>query len=183
MNEQNGTAAALAPAKVYTPEEIRAEAARAIESIRNAARPVERFARSGKDELVILILSDLDPEGESIAETFAESMRFEFEIEQRVRAVRVALTREQVERFQLVSKQKAKAKSSRRKGFVERHGSDVVYELEALAPEIMQRELARAIDNELDIDAFNREIEQEKQDAAELESTRRAIVAMLRGGA
>lgn len=37
-----------------------------------------RFKKSGKEKLILLILSDHDPEGWDIAETFAKSMRDDF---------------------------------------------------------------------------------------------------------
>src|SRR5262249_55952988 len=35
----------------------------------------KRFRRSGKEQLILLVLSDFDPEGEDIAHSFARSMR------------------------------------------------------------------------------------------------------------
>lgn len=40
----------------------------------------DRYRRSGKAKLVMLFLSDHDPEGWDIAETFAKSMRDDFKI-------------------------------------------------------------------------------------------------------
>jgi hypothetical protein len=133
----------------------------------------QRFQRSGKANLVIIFLSDFDPEGEDIAHSFARSMRDEFFIDNVV-PIKAALTAEQVEQFDLPPQMKAKAGSSRRKGFVERHGDDV-FELEALAPEELQRILRDAIDSVLDIEAYNAEIDAEKQDAAYLETMRRRV--------
>ncbi len=60
----------------------------------------ERFQRSGKDKLVLLIATDFDPDGEEIAASFARSMRDDFGIED-VAPIKVALTAEQVQRFNL----------------------------------------------------------------------------------
>ncbi len=58
---------------------------------------------------------------------------------------------------------RAKAGSSNYKKFVSRHGEDV-YELEAVAPKILQDILRNAILSVIDIDALNREKEQERDD-------------------
>ncbi|MGA2584920.1 MAG: ParB N-terminal domain-containing protein [Tepidisphaeraceae bacterium] len=63
----------------------------------------QRFKTSGRAHLVILLLSDFDPDGEGIAQSFARSMRDDFGIaEDRIRAVKVALTSEQVKRFKMM---------------------------------------------------------------------------------
>src|SRR5262249_5543179 len=54
-----------------------------------------RFRASGKSRLIVLILSDFDPEGEDIAHSFARSMRDDFCINEVV-AMKVCLTYEQV---------------------------------------------------------------------------------------
>jgi hypothetical protein len=56
----------------------------------------QRFQKSGKDKLVLICLSDFDPEGEDIAETFARSLRDEFDIED-IKPVKAALTARQVQ--------------------------------------------------------------------------------------
>ena len=55
----------------------------------------KRFQDSGKEKLVLIILSDFDPSGEEIAHSFARSMRDDFGIEN-VSAIRAGLTLEQV---------------------------------------------------------------------------------------
>ena len=40
----------------------------------------QRFKCSGKAQLVLLVLSDFDPEGEDIGHSFARSMRDDFRI-------------------------------------------------------------------------------------------------------
>lgn len=134
----------------------------------------ERFLASGKEKLVLLVLSDLDPEGDDIGHSFARSMRDDFGIGDIV-PIKVALTREQVRDLNLPPLMKAKQGSSRRKGFVDRHGSDNVYELEAVPPATLQQILRDAIRSVLDMDAYNREVEAEKADAAELSRLRRQV--------
>jgi ParB-like chromosome segregation protein Spo0J len=137
----------------------------------------ERFRRCGKERLILLVLSDFDPEGEDIGRSFAQSMRDDFGIDNIV-PIKVALTGEQVELLNLPPNLTAKETSSRRKRFVERHGENV-FELEAIPPATLQQYLRGAIENVIDLDAYNAEVEREKQDAAYLDTVRRQAHAVL----
>ena len=134
-------------------------------------RIAERYRRSGKRRLVLLVMSDFDPEGEDIPHSLARSMRDDFGIDN-VAAYKVGLTAEQVKRLDLPPQLKAKRSSARYKGFIRKHGSDDVYELEAVSPEQLQEWLSEAIDAALDTDAFNAELDAERQDAAALAGVR-----------
>ncbi len=133
----------------------------------------QRFKRSGKDQLVILAVSDFDPEGEDIAHSFARSLRDDFGVKDVV-PIKVALTARQVTEMRLPPGMKVKKKSSRAKKFTGLYG-DNVYELEAVPPDRLQEILREAIDGVLDIEAYNQEIDAEKEDAAHLENLRRRI--------
>jgi hypothetical protein len=133
----------------------------------------QRFRRSGKDKLILLELSDFDPEGEDIAHSFARSLRDDFGIAA-IEPIKVALTAEQVEELRLPPVMQAKRSSSRYQGFVEQHGQNV-FELEAVPPDQLQAILRQAIDRVLDVAAFNAEIDGEKHDAAYLAGLRRAL--------
>lgn len=135
----------------------------------------QRFRRSGKQNLVILIVSDFDPDGEEIAHSFARSMRDDFGI-QDIQAIKVALTAEQVQRFNLPPTMKAKKTSTNYARFRAEHGANA-YELEALEPEALQKLVTDAVDAVIDRNAFNAELDQEKQDAVELEGTRERLLA------
>jgi hypothetical protein len=144
----------------------------------------ERFGKSGKDRLVLLLLSDFDPDGEEIAHSFARSMRDDFGIA-KIEPIKVALTTDQVEEFDLPPAMKAKKRGADEEGyqgiaktFVDKHG-DNVWELEALPPETLQRVLREAIDDVIDVEALNHEIDQEKADAAKLEGVRRVMLKTL----
>jgi hypothetical protein len=133
----------------------------------------QRFKASGKDRLILLIASDFDPDGEAICNAFARSLRDDFHVPA-TDAIKVALTAEQVMRFNLPPDLVAKPKSVNYKKFVSKYGT-AVSELEALPPRVLQSELRAAIDSVLDHDAFNAEIEEEKQDSAGLENIRRQV--------
>jgi hypothetical protein len=136
-----------------------------------------RYYRSGKEELVLLFLSDFDPEGEDIPHSFARSMRDDFGIREIV-PVKVALTADQVEEMDLPPQMKAKETSSRAAKFTERHGNDV-FELEAIPPDRLQGLLTEVIDGVLDVDAYNHEVEEEKKEAAYLAGVRRRLLELM----
>jgi hypothetical protein len=136
-----------------------------------------RFQESGKDRLVLLILSDFDPDGEEIAHSLARSLRDDFDIEN-IEAVKVALTPDQVADHHLPPMMKAKTGSRNYGRFKKSHGEDV-FELEALEPEVLQELLTTAIDSVIDTDAFNQELDQEKRDATFLEGVRRMVQDVL----
>ena len=150
---------------------------RGYSSLPPRKKMAERFQQGGKERLVILMLSDFDPEGEDIAHSFARSMRDDFDIKN-ILPIKVALTADQVEEMDLPLQMKAKEGSSRYAGFVKKHGDDV-FELEAVPPAELQQILGQAIDRELDVKAYNAEIDAEKQDAARLEGIRRGIMASM----
>jgi hypothetical protein len=140
---------------------------------------VERFERSGKEKLVLLMLSDLDQDREEIAHSFARSLRDDFWLkDSQIQAIKVGLTKAQVNELGLPPKMLAKKTSSNYKRFLEQHGR-YAYELEAVDPSTLQQMLERAIESVIDRDAFNAEIEAEKADAAFLEAQRAAILTML----
>jgi hypothetical protein len=138
-----------------------------------------RFRKSGKERLVLLVMSDFDPEGQDIPHSFARSLRDDFGIHN-IEPIKVALTHDQVDRLRLPPQMKAKASSSRYHRFASEHGDDV-YELEAVAPDQLQELLRDAIDSVIDVDAFNTEIEAEKRDATHLDAVRRTVHDMLKG--
>jgi hypothetical protein len=137
----------------------------------------KRFRDSGKSRLIVLVMSDFDPEGEDIAHSFARSMRDDFGVASIV-AKKVCLTHEQVLERDLPQTFDIKKNSSRYKKFAKKYG-DRAHELEALPPEERSRLLTEAIDSVLDIDAYNAEVKAEQEDAARIAVMRAKAVAAL----
>jgi hypothetical protein len=136
---------------------------------------VRRFAESGKEKLVLLALSDFDPDGEEIAHSFARSLRDDFDIDQdRIIRVKVALTLQQVEALELPPIMSAKEGSANYERFIEAYGTQV-HELEAVPPAELQRLLEEAIVAVLDVDRFNAEVEAERPDASYLAVARNSM--------
>jgi hypothetical protein len=138
----------------------------------------QRFKESGKQKLVVLLISDFDPDGEQIAESFARSMRDDFGISN-IHPIKVGLTKEQVRKYKLPVGGQAKPGSPNYAKFVKKFGTDV-YEVEALDPIELQSILQRTIDSVIDIPAFNREVAAEKRDSVYLEGVRRTVCDLLK---
>jgi hypothetical protein len=142
-------------------------------------RMYDRWKESGKDKLIILVLSDFDPEGEDIPHSFAMSMRDDFGIpEWRIRTKKVCLTHGQVLERGLPENYDIKRKGSRYKKFKHKYGESV-YELEAFPEADLSGLLTDAIDEVLDIDAFNAELDAEAEDAEKIEALRKKVAPLL----
>jgi hypothetical protein len=138
----------------------------------------DRYRESGKAKLAILFLSDHDPEGWNIAESFAKSMRDDFGVEDVV-AVKVALKPEQVRQLGLPPNSDAKPSSSRFKKFAAQFGP-AAYELEAVPPDTLRRWLDEAVRSVIDIGRFNDQVEAEKHDAATVAAFKHASIDYLK---
>lgn len=139
----------------------------------------ERFRKSGKDRLALVIVSDFDPEGEDLAALLPRSLTDEFNVKD-VFPVKAALTSKQVTDLRLPPKLTAKSTSSRRNAFVAQHGENI-FELEAVEPRRLQQLVRNGIESVLDIELFKREQENERRDAAELAAIRRQIQTGIAG--
>jgi hypothetical protein len=127
----------------------------------------DRYLRSRKEKLVILVVSDLDPTGDAIAADLLKSFRRDFGIED-VEVYKVALTIEQVREFDLAPSMEAKPKSPTYRAFVRKYGITDAYELEALAPSDLVAILKDAIEQVIDLDLFNQELAAEEADSAKI---------------
>lgn len=132
-----------------------------------------RFRRSGKSKLVVLIVSDFDPDGEMIAESFGRSMRDDFKLAD-VHPIKVALNADQVKEYHLPPGGPAKKTSTNYKRFVGKYGKQS-WELEALPPDDLQEIVREAILSVIDVDAYNDEVEREEEDAKFLEGVRKTV--------
>ena len=176
IGEKNTIASTIQP--VASEYRIPMTIGRGYCSLRPRHDLVKRFRKSGKSKLVLLIVSDFDPDGEEIAHSFARSIRDDFGVEE-IEPVKVALTFDQVKRLDLPPAGKAKGRAGQAKKFIDKY-SDDVWELEALPPVTLQDILRNAIDSVIDIEAFNYEIDREKEDAVDLEGMRKVVISTLR---
>lgn len=141
-----------------------------------------RFRQSGKARLVLLMLTDFDPDGDEIAASFARSLRDDFNI-QSIHAVKVALTTEDVQAYDLPSDMDAKVSSPNYQKFLKKYGSTKVVELDAAPVKLLQSKLREAIKSVIDVAEFNAQIEQEAQDSAHIQAHRQIVFEAINGRA
>jgi hypothetical protein len=135
---------------------------------------VERFRASGKGNLILLILSDFDVAGQTIAHSFAESIRDDFGVDE-VYARKVALTHAQVRERDLphgVPVKKPRNKEGEihenYQRFIKAYGN-YGYELEALSPEERARLIDEAIREVMDLDVFEEQVAAQRADLRRIE--------------
>lgn len=143
----------------------------------------ERYEDSEKKRLIVIVLSDYDPEGEMIPQVGGRTLRDDFLVmSSDLTIIKAGVTREQIERYNLPKQNFAKESSSNHKWFVDRNGGDdSVYELEALDPADMLRDFETVIMSVIDIDLFNREVEIERQESAEVLAIRKKMIEAMKG--
>ncbi len=139
----------------------------------------KRFRQSGKEKLVLLMLTDFDPDGEEIASSFARSLRDDFGL-RNIYPVKVALTAEDIAENDLPSDMDAKVSSPNYMKFIAQHGTKVV-ELDAAPVKLLQAKLRDAIHSVIDVAEYNGQIDMEKQDAAHIEAHRQVVFDAIRG--
>jgi len=133
---------------------------------------VDRFCDSGRENLVVIVVSDFDPEGEDIPSSFGVSLRDDFGVSaDRLRIIKAALTADQVRSMDLHEGQLSKESSSRYRRFVAIHG-DRAWELESLTADQLREIVEAAIRGVLDLKAFEAEVDRERQEQSELETKR-----------
>jgi ParB-like chromosome segregation protein Spo0J len=139
----------------------------------------QRYKRFGKEKLIILAVSDLDPDGDAIAHSLGQRLRDDFRV-RKVEIIKCALTMRQVRELRLPKKyERAKTGSSNYDRFVRAYKTDYVWELEALNPKTLQKLLADSIDHVVDRQAFNAEVRQERADAAHNAAVREIVLRTL----
>lgn len=136
---------------------------------------VDRFRKSAREKLVLIVVSDFDPEGEDIPSSFGVSLRDDFHMpESQLHIVKAALTAEQVRTMKLHEGQLSKESSSRYQRFVQAHGKRA-WELESLTPEQLREIVEAVIRGVLDLGAFEAEVQQEQKEQQELSEKRRKL--------
>lgn len=139
-----------------------------------------RFRQSGKARLVLLMMTDFDPDGDEIAASFARSLRDDFNI-QFIHAVKVALTSDDVRTYDLPSDMDAKVSSPNYQKFLKKYGSTKVVELDAAPVKLLQSKLREAIESVIDVVEFNAQCQLEQEDAANIEAHRQVVFDSIQG--
>lgn len=143
---------------------------------------VQRFRKSGKDKLVVVIVSDLDPAGMTIAQSFGRSLRDDFGVEDdRLVCVKAALTKEQVDTLGLPPGGNVKLGAATAKEYIRRYGQHV-WELEAVPITTLQQIVRDALLSVMDADRLNSEQRKEHEEARQLEGYRTAVLRQFEHG-
>jgi hypothetical protein len=153
---------------------------RGYSSIDPVKQMADRYRKSGKEKLILLIMSDFDPEGEDIANVLPATLCRDFAIpEWRICCKKVCMTWDQVQARNLPENREAgKETSARYKNFVRKYGPHF-YELETLPMEERSRMLEDAIVEVMDVDAYNREIGIEADECAKIMALKNKIGPMI----
>ncbi len=138
----------------------------------------KRFSRSGRKRMTLIIVSDYDPEGLELADDAIRSLSQLWDIP--VDGHRIAVNREQVDELGLADDfNPAKTTSSRFTKFVERTGGSKTWEVESLEPDYLVDQIKAAIEANMDMELYERVVNQELRDCAELRKIRRQIAGEL----
>jgi hypothetical protein len=142
----------------------------------------QRFKRSKKESLVILVVSDLDPAGEAIVQNWHDDLIDDHGIRaERLQVYRAGLTMERVDELDLSPSHDTDEKDITTKvAYEAKYRTTDAWELEAMEPADLQRTLVEDIDSVLDADAYNAELELEKADAVDIAAKRAAVIEFLR---
>jgi hypothetical protein len=166
---------------ITEPYQIPTSSGRGFNSIDPWHDLYQRYRRSGKQRLIVIILSDFDPEGEMIPQVGGRTLRDDFGVED-LTIIKAGVTPEQIATYNLPPMNFAKESSSNYDWFVKRNGGDDrVYELEAINPPDMLADLDKVCRGVLDIDLFNREVGEERNEAGYLEVARKTVRDALKG--
>jgi len=137
---------------------------------------VNRWKKSGKDKLVVVIVSDFDPAGQTIAESFGRSLRDDFDVpKDRLAVIKAALTMDQIKRMGLPPAMVVKEKSPTAKDFMAKYGNQV-WELEAVPPDELIELVEDVLHGIMDFDLINAEKQKHKEDTVRLSAYRKAIL-------
>jgi len=142
----------------------------------------QRFWRSKKESMVVLVVSDLDPAGEAIVQNMYDDLIDDHRIyPSQLQVYRAGLTMERVDELDLTPSYDTDEKDITTKAAYEaKYGTTDAWELEAMEPADLQRTLVEDIDQVIDIEAYNAELELERTDAVEIAAKRAAVIEFLR---
>jgi len=171
--EKNTVASALRPvAEKYT---MCMTSGRGYSSLPPRKGMVDRFRESGREKLIVIVVSDFDPEGQDIPNAFGLSLRDDFDIEpERLVIIKAALTHQQTQELDLHQGQIAKDESARYDRFVDAYG-ERCWELESVPTDTLREIVEANIRRTIDLDAFNDELAKQTQEQKELNEHRRRV--------
>jgi len=128
---------------------------------------------------VMLYFGDFDPSGNEMLETMQMTLEDEMDISD-ISFKRVALTRQDIVEHNLPHNPDAlKTTDTRAKRHMLRYGNLAV-ELDALRPDLLQDKIRRAIEFELDMDAFKQELVRRNEELVQLKLLKEQFEELIR---
>ena len=128
---------------------------------------------------VMLYFGDFDPSGNEMLETMQMTLQDEMGI-YNISFKRVALTRQDIVEHNLPHNPDAiKTTDTRAKKHLRRYGNLAV-ELDALRPDLLQDKIRRAIESELDMDAFKQELVRRNEELVLLKELKEHVEELIR---
>jgi hypothetical protein len=108
-------------------------------------------------------------------------MRDDFNIPN-IQSFKVALTAEDVAKYDLPSDMDAKKSSVNYQKFFDRYGSNRAVELDAAPVKLLQKKLREAIESVLDMEEFRAQVKQQENEAADIQARRIVVFKALGDG-
>jgi len=139
----------------------------------------ERLEYHKHQRPIVLYFGDFDPSGLSMLPTMQETLEMEMKVTG-IRYKHIALEKEDIILYNLPHKAEAiKKKDTRTKDHVAKHGMLAV-ELDALTPDVLEQKIKDAIETEIDMDAYNAEINKQEKEFIILNKFKTKVVNFLR---
>lgn len=127
---------------------------------------------------VMLYFGDFDPSGMEMLESMKNTLKYELGVTE-LEFKRIALTKDDIFTYNLPHKPQAlKMTDTRAKKHLDAHG-ELAVELDALSPDVLEAKVKDAIESELDMDAFNFEIQQQHTEVDLLKSLRDQVIDIM----
>jgi hypothetical protein len=127
---------------------------------------------------VMLYFGDFDPSGMEMLESTKTTLRDELGVEG-IEFKRVALTREDILKYELPHNPDAlKRTDTRAKKHVEAYG-ELAVELDALRPDVLEQKIKEAIESELDVDAFNTELDRHNEEIKKIDLLKTKVMTFI----
>lgn len=132
-------------------------------SFLNELRNRANFYWQKQRSMLMLYFGDFDPSGMAMLPAMETTLKDEFKVKN-IELKRIALSEEDIHKYKLPYNAKALKKTdTRAKKHLEIYG-EVAVELDALRPDVLEEKIKNAIENELNIPAFNAEVEKYRTD-------------------
>lgn len=134
--------------------------------LHNASRRLSMQQQKGK-KCILLYLGDHDPCGlDMVLRDIPKRLS---NLENDIEVIPIALTMEQIQKYNLPTDQLKKEKDENGNWYSGLAGTDKCWELDALRPTIIQEIIEKSILEFLDVDRYNKVVEQEDRDIEEIE--------------